>query len=92
MSLSPSLQIDPRLKSGVSGSHYLTMHLSNPDVISFNAYNVNAYIFIHKQEFSERLSQDEEKALNDIKAGKTKMVNQSGEEFLKELHEMIDEE
>lgn len=32
---------------------------------------------------------EEEQALEDIQTGKTKMINQTGEEFLKELNELV---
>ena len=41
---------------------------------------------------NDRLWPEEEKALDDIKTGKTKMVKESGEDFLKELNETIDEQ
>ena len=41
---------------------------------------------------NDHLWPEEEKALDDIRTGKTKMVKESGEDFLKELNEMIDEQ
>jgi hypothetical protein len=45
-----------------------------------------------KSSENERLWPEEEGALDDIKDDKTKMVKESGEDFLKELNEIIDEQ
>ena len=74
----------------LAGHDVFSRGYTSYDVTDFELFN-RTFTAVYSGRELERLWPEEEKALEDIMNGTTKMILQTGEDFLKELNDVLDE-
>lgn len=88
MPISEIMSLDNLAGQDVSSS--FSRGYTSYDVTDYELFN-RTFTAVNSDLQLERLWPEEEKALEDIMSGKTKMILQTGEDFLKELNDVLDE-